>query len=86
MSSEMTINFNETKQISPAVLDKVLNTIGQEPKKTLLEYLQNSYGISMENSSISCMQLERALYGLIGSGAQIIFQMVETEELCARSR
>jgi len=86
MSSEMTINFNESKQISPAVLDKVLNTIGQDPKKTLLDYLQNSYGISMENSSISCMQLERALYGLIGSGAQIIFQMVETEELCARSR
>ena len=86
MSSEMTINFNESKQISPAVLDKVLNTIGQDPKKTLLDYLQNSYGISMENSSISCMHLERALYGLIGSGAQIIFQMVETEELCARSR
>jgi hypothetical protein len=85
MSSEMTINSNESKQISPAILDKVLNTIGQDPKNTLLEYLQNSYGISMENSSISCMQLEKALYGLIGSGAQIIFQLVETEELCARS-
>lgn len=86
MSLEMTISSNESKEISPAILDRVLNTIGQDPKKTLLQYLQSNYGISMEKTSISCIHLEMALSGLIGSGAQIILQLVETEVACGRSK
>jgi len=86
MSLEMTISSNESKEISPAILDRVLNTIGQDPKRTLLQYLQRNYGISMEKASISCIHLENALYGLIGSGAQIILQLVETEIACSRSK
>lgn len=82
----MTISSNESKEISPAILDRVLNTIGQDPKRTLLQYLQRNYGISMEKASISCIHLENALSGLIGSGAQIILQLVETEVAWSRSK
>jgi hypothetical protein len=80
MFSEMTTNSNDSiKEISPVVLDKVLTSIGEDPKRTLLQYLHRSYGISLERAPVSPLHLEMALWGLIGSGAHIILQMVETE-------
>ena len=80
MLSEMTTNSNESiREFSPMVLDRVLTSIGEEPKKTLLQYLQRSYGITLERNTISSLHLEMALWGLVGSGAQLILQMVETE-------
>ena len=78
MTFEMTVNPNET-QISTIVFDRVLNAIGQSPKRTLLQYLERSYGISLSEPNIPSTNLETALSGLIGSGSHIILQMVENE-------
>jgi hypothetical protein len=87
MFLEMTTNSNDSiKEISPVILDRVLSSIGKDPKKTLLQYLNKSYGISLERSTISSLHLETALSGLIGSGAQIILQMVESELANTRPR
>lgn len=86
MFLEMTTNSASIKEISPAILDRVLTSIGENPKKTLIEYLHKSYGISLERSTISSQHLETALSGLIGSGAQIILQMVESEVTNSHSR
>ena len=79
MTFEMTVNSNETQQISAKVLARVLNTIGQNTKGTLLQYLERSYGISLEKPNIPSATLETALSVIIGSGAHIILQMVENE-------
>jgi hypothetical protein len=86
MFLEMTTNSNDSiREISPVILDRVLSSIGEDPKKTLLQYLQRSYGISLGRSTISSLRLETALSCLIGSGAQIILQMVESEVTSGRS-
>jgi hypothetical protein len=87
MFSEMTTNSNDSiKEISPVILDRALTSIGDDPKKTLLQYLHKSCGISLDRSTISSMHLESALSGLIGSGAHIILQLVESEVTNSHSR
>jgi hypothetical protein len=60
-------------------LDKALNKIGEDPKRKLVYHLYADYGISLNNPTIHSADLERALYSLVGSGADIIFQLVNTE-------
>lgn len=79
MTFEMTVNSNESEVISAMLLDRVLNTIGQNPKRTLLQYLERSYGISLTKPNIPSANLEAALSCIIGSGSHIILQMVENE-------
>lgn len=77
----MTVSTNESREISPMILDRVLDRIGSDPKRTLLQYLERSYGISLAKSNISSANLEAALSALIGSGSHIILQMVENEKV-----
>jgi hypothetical protein len=72
-------SFNKTRQISSSGLDKALNKIGEDPKRKLVYHLYTDYGISLDNPTIQSADLQRALYSLVGSGADIIFQLVNAE-------
>lgn len=70
---------NTTRQISCSGLDKALNKIGEDPKRKLMYHLHTDYGISLNKPTIHSADLERALYSLVGSGADIIIQLVNAE-------
>ncbi len=76
----MNPSFNSTRQISSSGLDRALNKIGENPKRKLVYHLDTDYGISLNKPTIHCADLERALYSLIGSGAEIIIQLIENTE------
>jgi hypothetical protein len=72
---------NAPRQISSFGLNKALNSIGEDPKRKLVYHLDADYGISLNKPIIYSADLERALYCLVGSGAHIIIQMIESAEM-----
>ena len=82
----MNPSFNSTRQISSSGLDRALNKIGEDPKRKLIYHLDTEYGISLNNPTIHSADLERALYSLVGSGAEIIIQLIENAEILSDFR
>jgi len=72
-------SFAATSQISSSELNRALNKIGKDPKRKLVYHLYTDYGISLNKPTIHTADLERALYSLVGSGADIIIKLVNTE-------
>ena len=72
-------SFAATSQISSSELNRALNKIGKDPKRKLVYHLYTDYGISLNKPTIHSADLERALYSLVGSGADIIIKLVNTE-------
>ena len=74
-------SFTATSQISSSELNRALNKIGKDPKRKrkLVYHLYTDYGISLNKPTIHSADLERALYSLVGSGADIIIKLVNTE-------
>jgi hypothetical protein len=73
----MNPNFDRTGQVSSSGLDRALSKIGQDPKRKLIYHLDKEYGISLSSPTIHSADLEKALHSLVGSGAEIIIQLIE---------
>ena len=77
----MNPSFNRTTQIATSGLERALSKIGEDPKAKLVYFLQTEYGISLDSPTIHYEDLERALHSLVGSGAEIIIQLIKSESL-----
>jgi len=82
----MNPSFIRTTQISSSGLDRALTKIGEGAKRKLVYHLDVDYGISLEKSTIASADLERALYSMVGTGAEIIIQMIESAENSTNSK
>jgi hypothetical protein len=79
----MATNYKTSRQISSYGLNKALDLIGEDPKKRIIHHLDAYYGISLQRPIIHSGELQNALYSMIGSGAEILIQMIESAEMAS---
>jgi hypothetical protein len=82
----MATNYRTARQILSYDLKRALNSVGEDPKRKIIHHLDVDYGISLQKPVIYSAELERALYSMIGSGADIIIQMIDSAETVTEFR